>query len=109
MISGPDGRAHKISTFADNLNIPIGVLPQRGRDGHDSALVYSIPGIWRLTDTKNAGKADQRTLVITGQAHDDTHGMTGSFNEGFDGWIYAVHGFRNRGRRSRAPMAPRSA
>jgi putative heme-binding domain-containing protein len=92
---GPDGRARKISTFADNLNIPVGVLPQRTRDGFDSALVYSIPGIWRFTDTKNAGKADQRTLVITGQAHDDTHGMTGSFNEGFDGWIYAVHGFRN--------------
>ncbi|HZK80357.1 MAG TPA: PVC-type heme-binding CxxCH protein, partial [Humisphaera sp.] len=92
---GPDGRARKISTFADNLNIPIGVLPQRGHDGHDSALVYSIPGIWRLTDTKNEGKADQRTLLITGQAHDDTHGMTGSFIEGFDGMIYAVHGFRN--------------
>src|SRR5262249_1588374 len=65
------------------------------RDGHDSALVYSIPGVWRLTDTQGSGKADQRTLVITGQAHDDTHGMTGSFIEGFDGWIYAVHGFRN--------------
>ena len=91
----PEGRARKISTFADNLNIPIGVLPQRTRDGHDSAIVYSIPGIWRITDTKGDGKADQRTLLITGQAHDDTHGMTGSFNEGFDGRIYAVHGFRN--------------
>lgn len=91
----PDGHARKITTFADNLNIPVGVLPQRGRDGHDSALVYSIPGIWRFTDSSNQGKADQRTLVITGQARDDTHGMTGSFNEGFDGWIYAVHGFRN--------------
>ncbi|HWE04655.1 MAG TPA: PVC-type heme-binding CxxCH protein [Tepidisphaeraceae bacterium] len=92
---GADGHARKISTFADNLNIPIGVLPQRNRDGHDSAIVYSIPGIWRFTDTKNQGKADQRTLLITGQAHEDTHGMTGSFNEGFDGWIYAVHGFKN--------------
>ena len=91
----PEGRARKISTFADNLNIPIGVLPQRTRDGHDSAIVYSIPGIWRLTDTKGDGKADQRTLLVAGQAHDDTHGMTGSFNEGFDGWIYAVHGFKN--------------
>ncbi|HET6251769.1 MAG TPA: PVC-type heme-binding CxxCH protein [Tepidisphaeraceae bacterium] len=91
----PTGHAQKIVTFADNLNIPVGVLPQRGPDGHDSAIVYSIPAIWRFTDTKGQGKADQRTMIITGQAHDDTHGMTGSFNEGFDGWIYAVHGFRN--------------
>ncbi|MFM7148830.1 MAG: dehydrogenase, partial [Gemmataceae bacterium] len=27
---GPDGRARKISTFADGLNIPIGVLPLPG-------------------------------------------------------------------------------
>ena len=92
---GPDGHARKISTFADNLNIPIGVLPLRTAEGHDSAIVYSIPGIWRLTDTQNAGSADQRTMLVTGQAHDDTHGMTGSFNEGFDGSVYAVHGFRN--------------
>lgn len=91
----PDGPARSITTFADNLNIPIGVLPRRDAAGHDSAIVYSIPGIWRLTDTHNAGKADDRKLLVTGQAHDDTHGMTGSFNEGFDGKIYAVHGFRN--------------
>ena len=92
---GPDGHAGKITTFADNLNIPVGVLPQRGADGRDSAIVYSIPGIWRLTDATGAGKATERKLLIAGQAHDDTHGMTGSFIEGFDGNIYAVHGFRN--------------
>ena len=37
---GPDGRARKITTFADNLNIPIGVLPL-GKG--DEALVYTIP------------------------------------------------------------------
>ncbi|HZV36295.1 MAG TPA: hypothetical protein VFB72_17090, partial [Verrucomicrobiae bacterium] len=25
----------------------------------------------------------------------DTHGLTGSFTWGFDGWVYAVHGFSN--------------
>src|SRR5262245_12686102 len=34
----PDGRAKKIVTFADDLNIPIGVLPFK-----DDALVFSIP------------------------------------------------------------------
>ncbi|MDB5291176.1 MAG: Cytochrome c [Phycisphaerales bacterium] len=92
---GPDGKARKITTFADDLNIPVGVLPLPSQTGRDTALVYSIPGIWRMTDTTGAGAADQRDLVVSGQAHDDTHGMTGSFTEGFDGYIYAVHGFRN--------------
>src|SRR5215471_2363708 len=43
---GPDGRARKIQTFADGLNIPIGVLPYK-----DGAIVYSIPNLWRLRDT----------------------------------------------------------
>ena len=31
---GPDGRARKITTFADGLNIPIGVLPTSDKAGH---------------------------------------------------------------------------
>jgi putative heme-binding domain-containing protein len=88
---GPDGRARKITTFADNLDIPIGVLPQ----GDNSALVYSIPYIWRMTDTTGSGYADKREKFLGTYQHLDTHGMTGSFSEGFDGWIYAVHGYRN--------------
>src|SRR5580704_13754871 len=55
----PDGKARKITTFADGLNIPIGVLPLPGRKPED-ALVYSIPGIYRLRDTKGTDHADQR-------------------------------------------------
>jgi putative heme-binding domain-containing protein len=87
---GPDGRAGKVTTFADNLNIPIGVLPLG-----DGALVYSIPGIWRLSDTKGSGKADKRELLFGKYGFADTHGMTGEFQMGFDGWIYACHGFSN--------------
>src|SRR6185312_4284858 len=85
------GKARKITTYADKLDIPIGVLPL-----HDnSALVYSVPNIWRLTDSTGAGVADKRQVVFGPYGHLDTHGMTGSFTEGFDGWIYAVHGYRN--------------
>ena len=86
-----NGRARKITTFADNLNIPIGVLPL----GDNAALLYSIPYIWKLTDTHGAGHADKRDVFLGTFEHVDTHGMTGSFTEGFDGWIYAVHGYRN--------------
>jgi putative heme-binding domain-containing protein len=89
---GPDGKARKITTFADKLNIPIGVIPDTDAKG---ALVYSIPSIFHMRDTKGAGKADQREVYYTEFGHEDTHGMTGEFQRGFDGWIYACHGFRN--------------
>src|SRR5262249_18616091 len=55
---GPDGRARKITTFADGLNIPIGLFPLK-----DGCIVFSIPNIWKLTDTKGEGKADKRELL----------------------------------------------
>src|SRR5262249_6080153 len=77
---GPDGRARKVTTFAENLNIPIGVLPTR-----DGALVYSIPNIWWLRDTAGAGRADKREVLYSTYGFKDTHGMTGEFVRGFDG------------------------
>lgn len=87
---GPDGKARKITTFADRLNIPIGILPTA-----KGALVYSIPSIYHLIDSKNAGKADIRDILYTGFGVKDTHGMTGEFQPGFDGWVYACHGYSN--------------
>jgi glucose/arabinose dehydrogenase len=87
---GPDGRARKITTFADNLNIPIGVLPLR-----DGAIVHSIPNIWRMDDPKGTGHAVRRRVLYGTYGYEDTHGMTGEFVRGFDGWIYACHGFHN--------------
>jgi putative heme-binding domain-containing protein len=85
-----DGHARKVSTFADDLNIPIGVLPLP-----TGALVYSIPSIWRLTDTDGGGKADKREMLLEKYGYRDTHGMTGEFTLGFDGWVYACHGYSN--------------
>jgi putative heme-binding domain-containing protein len=91
---GPDGRARKVTTFADGLNIPIGVLPLPGSNPQD-ALVYSIPTIYRLRDSKGTGHADARTPLYERFGFRDTHGMTNSFTWGFDGWVYATHGFSN--------------
>ncbi len=88
----PDGRARKATTFAEGLNIPIGVLPL-GRG--DSALVHSIPAIRRWTDTDGDGKADRSEEMYSSYGFKDTHGMTNAFTWGFDGWIYACHGFSN--------------
>jgi putative heme-binding domain-containing protein len=87
---GDDGRARSITTFADNLNIPIGILPLP-----DGALVHSIPYIYHLIDSDGDGKADRREVYYREIGFRDTHGMTNSFSWGFDGWIYACHGFSN--------------
>jgi putative heme-binding domain-containing protein len=87
---GDDGRARKITTFADGLNIPIGVLPLQ-----EGALVYSIPDVYRMEDTDGDGKADRRHPIYGPYGFKDTHGMTGEFTWGFDGWVYACHGFSN--------------
>jgi putative heme-binding domain-containing protein len=89
-----DGRARKITTFADDLVIPIGILPLPAAKPQD-ALVFSIPSIYRLRDPKGGEHADSRHVLYTEYGRRDTHGLTGSFTWGFDGWIYAVHGFSN--------------
>ena len=89
---GPDGRARKITTFAEGLNIPIGLIPM---PGGNAALVHSIPTIDRFTDTDGDGKADKREVAYKTFGSRDTHGMTNAFNWGLDGWIYACHGFNN--------------
>ncbi len=89
---GPDGRATKVTKFADKLNIPIGVLPMpNGRE----AIVWSIPNIWKLTDTDGDGTADKREVLYGPFDFVDTHGDQNSFRLGLDGWVYACHGFRN--------------
>ena len=102
---GPDGKARKITTFADGLNIPIGVLPLSAAKPQD-ALVYSIPNIYRLRDTDGDGKADERTVLYSKYGYKDTHGMTSNFTWGFDGWVYACHGFSNTPRSRAATVKP---
>jgi putative heme-binding domain-containing protein len=85
---GPDGRARKVTTFAGGLNIPIGVLPLPATNPAE-ALVYSIPDIWRIR------QGGERDIVYREYGHRDTHGMTSAFTRGFDGWVYACHGFAN--------------
>lgn len=89
-----DGRADRVTTFADGLNIPIGVYPCRG-----GAIVHSIPNIWFLEDTDGDDVADRRTVLYGPMGYErDTHGMNNAFRRGYDGWLYACHGFSNETR-----------
>src|SRR5579883_2179555 len=85
------GRARSITKFATGLNIPIGLYPYK-----DGALGYSIPYIWRFYDTNHDGHADSKEIFLGRFGFEkDTHGMTSSFRRGFDGWLYANHGYHN--------------
>ena len=86
-----DGRADRITTFADSLNIPIGIAPMR-----DGAIVYSIPNVFRLFDRDGDGRAEDRRVLYGPFDYDDTHGMVNSLLRGYDGWLHAGHGFSNR-------------
>lgn len=97
---GPDGRARKITEFADGLNIPIGIYPffSKNADGRSTwkAIVWSIPNIWLFEDTDGDNKADKREILYGPFDHTrDTHGNQASFRRGFDGWLYATHGYNN--------------
>ena len=85
-----DGRADVITDFADDLNIPIGIMPIK-----NGAIAYSIPNIYRFTDTDGDDRADKREVLLGEFEHLDTHGMVNNMFRGFDGWMHASHGFSN--------------
>jgi putative heme-binding domain-containing protein len=86
-----DGRARKITTFADGLNIPIGLYPYK-----DGVIAFSIPYIYFFQDTDGDGRADKKEVILGRQGFEkDVHGLTSAFRRGYDGWIYADHGYNN--------------
>ncbi len=93
-----DGSYSKMTTFVDNLNIPMGIYPIG--DGHN-VLAFDCSATptgetCLYTDTDGDGKADKREVLYTGWGYDrDTHGMANNWRRGFDGWIYGLHGFNN--------------
>ncbi len=98
------GRAQKVTTFATNLNIPIGLYPFRSANAPGATptwkcVVWSIPNIWLLEDTDGDGVADKKEVLYGPfDVSRDTHGNQASFRRGTDGWIYATHGFNNDSR-----------
>ncbi|WP_425616827.1 PVC-type heme-binding CxxCH protein [Anatilimnocola sp. NA78] len=87
-----DGRFEKMTIFADGLNIPMGIYPWKG-----GCIAFSIPDIIHFEDTDGDGTCDKRTkLYGPFDTTRDTHGMCNAFRRGFDGWLYACHGFNNQ-------------
>lgn len=86
-----DGSFDKVTTFADKLNVPIGLYPYG-----DGVICFSVPHIWYLRDTDGDGKCDRRQKLYGPMGYErDTHGLCNAFRRGYDGWLHACHGFNN--------------
>lgn len=88
LLEDPDehGRFRKSSVWADNLVFPMGLVWRGGK-----LYVADPPDLITLEDTKGAGKADKRTVILSGFGHKDNgslHGLT----FGPDGLLYFTMG-----------------
>src|SRR6266481_115478 len=54
-----NGRARKITTFAEGLNIPIGLYPYK-----NGVIAFSIPYIYFFQDTDENGHADKQEMIL---------------------------------------------
>ncbi|MBX3421100.1 MAG: c-type cytochrome [Pirellulaceae bacterium] len=87
-----DGQFDTVKTFADQLNIPMGLLPVA-----DGVICFNLPWVWHLQDNDGDDRVDHHhKLLGPFDTSRDTHGMINALRQGSDGWIYACHGFSNR-------------
>jgi putative membrane-bound dehydrogenase-like protein len=82
-----DGRADKVTVFADGLNLATGI-----QLGYGGVFVGQAPDLLFLEDTKHNDKADKRTVLMTGFGLEDRHELLNGFTWGPDGWMYMTHG-----------------
>jgi putative heme-binding domain-containing protein len=91
IIEGVDdaGRATKVTTFVDDLNIPTGIAV-----GYGGVWVLNSPDLlfYREKDGKPVGKE----VVITGFGRTDFHELPSSLTWGPDGWLYGLNGVFNQ-------------
>jgi putative heme-binding domain-containing protein len=82
-----DGKADKMTVFADHLNCPTGFTFYNG-----GVLVAQAPGLVFLKDTNGDGKADLRVRVLEGLDSADTHHTANSFALDPGGAVYFQEG-----------------
>ena len=85
-----DGIADTFTEVSDTLNIPVGILPVTG-----GFVNFSIPNLYSFSDTNGDSKPEGKKVLIGPFGFQDTHGMVSNFIRGYDGWVYACHGFTN--------------
>ncbi len=83
-----DGVMDTKKVFADKLELATSFVFYK-----QGVIVCAAPDIWFLEDTDGDDAADKRTKLYTGLGTRDTHAVINNLRWGFDGWIYATHGY----------------
>lgn len=83
-----DGKADKITVFADKLNIPTSFAFVNG-----GIVVSNAPSFLFLKDTNGDDKADIRQPILTGWGKEDTHAQASNLRYGLDNKIWGVVGY----------------
>lgn len=81
-----DGRFEHATVFAEGLSLPNGVTAWKA-----GVLVTSAPDIVYLADTDDDGKADERSVVLTGFAATNPQLRVNGPLYGIDNWIYVAY------------------
>ncbi|MFM1769471.1 MAG: hypothetical protein RJA22_2000 [Verrucomicrobiota bacterium] len=82
-----DGRADKVTVFADGFSLATGLAL-----GNGGAYLGVAPDLLFLEDTDGDDRADRRTVLKTGFGLEDRHELLNGFAWGPDGWLYMTHG-----------------
>lgn len=83
-----DGVMDRKDVFHDGLELVTGLVFYQ-----DGVIVTQAPDILRLRDTDGDGRCDRVEKLYTGLGTFDTHAVINNPRMGWDGWIYATHGY----------------
>ncbi|REG94512.1 PVC-type heme-binding CxxCH protein [Algoriphagus antarcticus] len=83
-----DGKADKMTVFAEGLNIPTSMTMVNG-----GLLISMAPDFIFLKDTDGDDIADVREVVMTGWGKSDTHAGPSNLKYGFDNKVWGVLGY----------------
>jgi len=83
-----DGVMDKKEIFHEGLDLVTGLVFHK-----DGVIVTQAPDILWLRDTDKDGKADKVEKLYGNLGTGDTHAVINNPRWGWDGWIYATHGY----------------
>jgi putative membrane-bound dehydrogenase-like protein len=83
-----DGRADKVTVFADKLSIPTSLMFCRG-----GVIAFNATQTIFLKDTDGDDKADVRNVLFGKWGMPDTHGGPSNMQYGLDNWIWGMQGY----------------
>ena len=87
-----DGVMDKKHVFYEGLDLVTGLVFHQ-----DGVIVTQAPDILWLRDTNGDGTADKVQTLYSGLGKGDTHAVINNPRWGWDGWIYATHGYSGSG------------